>query len=150
VSRLPGRQTGYTDRELAPGRYRITFTGNSSTPRETVENYLLLRASEVTMAAGAAHFLFDSCDTSARTRINASPLGGPPGFYGGFYGGWAFRPRWGYSPFGPEVMITQTTRYEAYAEIVLLEPGQEANEPRAVDARAIIDHLSPPPPPPSA
>ena len=46
-------------------------------------------------------------------------------------------------------MITQTTRYDAYAEIVLLKPGQEANEPRAVDAHEIISHLSPganPPP----
>jgi hypothetical protein len=62
--RLPGLQIGYTDRELAPGRYRIAFTGNSSIPRETVEKYLR---------------------------------------------GWAFRPRWGYSPFGLEVTITQTT-----------------------------------------
>jgi hypothetical protein len=146
--RLPGQQTGYTDRELTPNRYRVTFSGNSATPRATVEDYLLLRAAEVTLAGGATHFVFDDRDTQAHTRLDAMPVGGPgPGPYGGFggfYGGWGFRPAWGYDPFGPEVMITQTTRYEAYAEIVLLKPGQEANESRAVDARAVIAHLSPP------
>ena len=42
--RLEGQATGYTDRALAQNRYRITFTGNTATPRETVESYLLLRA----------------------------------------------------------------------------------------------------------
>ena len=67
---------------------------------------------------------------------------------GGGFGYWGFRPHWGYSPFGPPLMINQTTRYEAYAEIVVLKPGQEQNENRAVDAREIIRHLAPPPPPP--
>ena len=37
---------------LASNRYRVTFTGNSVTPRDTVESYLLLRAAEVTRAGG--------------------------------------------------------------------------------------------------
>ena len=52
--RGPGQQTGYTDRQLAPNRWRVTFTGNSATPREQVEDDLLLRAAEVTLAAGWA------------------------------------------------------------------------------------------------
>ncbi len=141
--RRPGEPTGYTDRELAPGRYRVTFTGNSVTPRDTVQDYLLLRAAEVTLAAGGSHFVFDDRDTRARTTYHANPPYYGPGFGGGFGFGWGFRPRWGYSPFGPPLMISQTTRYEASAEVVVLKPGQEKNEPRAVDARAIIDHLSP-------
>src|SRR5579884_4157422 len=58
--RLEGQNTGYTDRELTHNRYRITFTGNSVTPRETVESYLLLRAAEVTRAAGYTSFMFDT------------------------------------------------------------------------------------------
>ena len=58
--RLEGQSTGYTDRALTQNRYRVTFTGNSATPRETVESYLLLRAAEVTRAAGYASFMFDS------------------------------------------------------------------------------------------
>ncbi len=41
--REPGGNTGYTDQRLDENRYRVTFTGNSVTPRETVEDYLLLR-----------------------------------------------------------------------------------------------------------
>jgi len=153
--RRTGQVTGYTDRELAPGRWRVTFTGNSVTPRETVEDYLLLRAAEVTLASGGTHFLFDNRDTRAQTRIFADPLGprgfGYGGYGGGFWGGyWGFRPRWGYDPFGPPMMISSTTRYQAFAEIVILKPGQEAQEARAVDARAVAANLRPPPPPPPA
>jgi hypothetical protein len=148
--RRPGQATGYTDRELAPGRWRITFTGNSITARDTVEDYLLLRAAEVTVAAGATHFIFDTRDTRAQTRIYADPMFYGSGYWGAGFGSWGFRPRWGYDPFGPPLMITQSTRYEAYAEIVILKPGEEQNNSRAVDARAIIQHLGPeaaPPPP---
>jgi hypothetical protein len=140
--RRAGEVTGYTDRELAPGRFRVTFTGNSVTARDTVENYLLLRAAEVTLASGGTHFLFDDRDTRARTTVHADPLFNGPGYWGGGFGYWGFRPRWGYGAFGPPLMISQTTKYEAYAEIVVLKPGQEKSENRAVDARAIVSHLS--------
>jgi hypothetical protein len=148
--RGPGQATGYTDRQLAPNRFRITFTGNSVTPREQVEDNLLLRAAEVTLREGKAHFLFDRRDTMADVRTSVFP---EPGFSRGPLwagpwrpGYWRFRPRWGYDPFGPEFDIITTTRYQAFAEIVLL--GSAAGEPRAVDARAVIDHLVPPAPPP--
>jgi hypothetical protein len=151
--RRPGQVTGYTDREIAPGRWRVTFTGNSVTTRDTVEDYLLLRAAEVTVAAGGTHFMFDTRDTRTDTRLYADPVG-PRGFYGygGFWGGyWGFYPRWGYDPFGPPLMISSTTRYEAYAEIVILRPGDERNERRAIDARAVIANMrTPTPPPPPA
>ncbi len=147
--RRPGETTGYTDRELAPNRFRVTFTGNSVTTRETVENYLLLRAAEVTLAAGGTHFVFDDRDTRARTTVHASPMFYGPGYWGGGFGYWGFRPAWGYSPFGPPLMINQTTRYEAYAEIVVLKPGEEQNERRAVDAREIVRHLAPEAAPPN-
>ena len=76
--RGPGQATGYTDRQISDNRWRVTFTGNSVTPREIVENDLLLRAAEVTLAAGHSHFLFDTRDTSARTRYDAIPTG--PGY----------------------------------------------------------------------
>jgi hypothetical protein len=141
--RQSGQSTGYTDRELAPNRYRVTFTGNSATSREQVEDDLLLRSAEVTLAAGYSHFLFDSRDTRANTRYDTIP--GPGPYYRPF-GYWSFRPRWGYDPFGPDVDIIASTRYEAYAEIVLLKDADAAREPRAVDARAVIAHVSPPPP----
>ena len=145
--RGPGQQTGYTDRQLAANRWRITFTGNSVTPREQVEDDLMLRAAEVTLASGHSHFLFDSRDTNARTNVTAIPEYQPPEpiFWGR---GWRFRPRWGYSAFGPDVDIITTTSYQAYAEIVVLTADQAAKEPRAVDASDVVQHLTPPPPKP--
>lgn len=142
--RGPGQATGYTDRQLSDNRWRVTFTGNSVTPRETVENDLLLRAAEVTLAAGQTHFVFDTRDTRARTRYDAIPTGPEFGPYG--YGYWGFYPRWGYDPFGPPVEIVSSTKYESYAEIVLLSDAQAAREPRAVDARAVVQHLTAPAP----
>src|SRR5689334_12354315 len=52
--------TGYTDLRLGPNRYRVTYVGNASTPRETVENYLLLRAAQVTLQSGYKFFVFDT------------------------------------------------------------------------------------------
>ncbi|MES2255843.1 MAG: hypothetical protein V4559_12485 [Pseudomonadota bacterium] len=157
--RAPGQATGYTDRQLSDNRWRVTFTGNSVTPRETVENSLLLRAAEVTLASGHSHFIFDSRDTKAQTRYDAFPVG--PGFgygsgfgygagfgYGYGRGYWGFHPAWGYSAFGPDVDIVSTTKFESYAEIVVLNDEQAQREPRAVDARAVIAHMPPPPPPP--
>jgi hypothetical protein len=144
--RGPGQRTGYTDRQLAANRWRVTFTGNSVTPREQVEDDLLLRAAEVTLAAGYSHFLFDTRDTQAQTQATAIPEYQPGPFWGR---GWRFRPRWGYDPFGPDVDIVTTTRYQAYAEIVVLTGDQAAHEPRSLDAHAVIQHVTPPAPPPA-
>ena len=140
----PGQSTGYTDRQLTANRYRVTFTGNASTSRDQVEDDLLLRSAEVTLAAGYTHFLFDTRDTKAKTRYDAIPEPGPA--FGGGFGYWHFRPRWGYG-FGADVDVISTTRYEAYAEIVLLNDAEAAHEPRAVDARQVIAHVTPPAPP---
>jgi hypothetical protein len=145
--RGPGQQTGYTDRQLAPNRWRVTFNGNSVTPREQVEDDLLLRAAEVSLAAGYGHFLFDSRDTQARTNVSAFPSTQP---YDPFWGrGWRFRPAFGYDPLGPDVDIITTTSYQAYAEIVVLTDDQALHEARAVDAKAVIQHLTPPAAPPA-
>ena len=141
--RGPGQQTGYTDRQLGSNRWRVTFTGNSATPREQVEDDLLRRAAEVALASGASHFLFDTRDTSANTRVTAFPEYRRGQFWGR---GWGFRPAFGYDPFGPDVDIVTTTSYQAYAEIVTLDDAQAAHEPRAVDAHAVIQHLTPPAP----
>src|SRR5665811_2149933 len=71
--RAEGEKTGYTDRALTQNRYRVTFTGNTATPRETVESYLLLRAAEVTRAAGYSNFMFDTRNTRANTSVQTVP-----------------------------------------------------------------------------
>src|ERR1700709_1103462 len=82
--RLEGQQTGYTDRAITQNRYRVTFTGNTATPRETVESYLLLRAAEVTRAAGFTSFVFDTRNTKANHTVTAIPEGPYHPWGGGF------------------------------------------------------------------
>ena len=153
--REQGARTGYTDRALTQTRYRVTFTGNSATPRETVETYLLLRAAEVARAAGYDSFLFDTRNTRAHTTAQVVPEPGP-GWGGGFglgrgwgYPGWGWRSHWAVG-FGyqPDVDIVTRTNYEAYAEIVLLTPDQAAKEPRAVKASEVIARIGPDAAPP--
>jgi len=132
--------TGYTDEQLAANRWRVTFTGNSATKRETVENYLMLRAAEVTLKAGFHWFVFDTRDTEAQT-IYQSDFVGWPGWRGrGWY--WHSWPYGGWGAGGMETTHPITT-YEAYAEIVLLTDDQAKNEPRAIKAQDVLDHIGP-------
>ena len=132
--------TGYTDQQLAGNRYRVTFTGNSTTKRDTVESYLLLRAAEVTLKAGYRNFEFDNRDTEAKTTYHSDFMGWP-----GWRGyGWYWH-SWPYGGFGLDEELTSRpiTRYEAYAEIVLLTDDQAKNEPRSIHAQDVLDHIGP-------
>jgi hypothetical protein len=135
--------TGYTDEKLDQNRYRVTYSGSSATNRETVENFLLLRAAQITRQAGSNDFMFDMRDTKAHTTYFSDMPGwaGPP-YYGWYWHNWA--------GFDNEVETRPITRYQAYAEIVLLTDAQAAREPRAINAQSIIQRLGPtaaPPPP---
>ena len=150
--RTEGQQTGYTARALTQTRYRITLTGNSATPRETVESYLLLRAAEVTRAAGYSSFLFDTRNTKANHSYQTVPYG-PPDPWGPGFGAWGRRGGFGYwggwgFPYEPNYDVVVHTNYDAYAEIVLLTPDQAAHEPRAINAAEVIKHLGPEAAPP--
>lgn len=144
----PGTHTGYTDEQLASNRFRVTFTGNSATRRDVVENYLLLRAAEVSLKAGYHWFVFDTRDTEAKTTYHSDFVGWP-----GWRGrGWYWH-SWAYPGWGMDADVTSrpVTRYEAFAEIVLLKDDQAKTEPRAMDAQDVLDHIGPmarPPEPP--
>src|ERR1700760_4029272 len=147
--RLDGQATGYTDRALTHNRYRITFPGNTVTGRETVESYLLLRAAEVTRAAGFTSFMFDTRNTRANTNVQAVPYMGPPDPFWGRRGRWGYWGGYGFA-YDPAVDIVTRTNYEAYAEVVLLTPEQAAHEPKAINAAEVISRIGPeaaPPPP---
>ncbi len=163
--RAPGESVGYTDLQLTPTRYRVTFSGNNSTRREDVENYLLRRAAEVTLGAGYTHFAFDSRDTTARTYYRetfSDPFFGDP-FYGPRAWYWSSWPYHGY-PYGPYGFgrpygygygygygdLRPITSFSAYAEIVTLSPEQAASNPRAIDAQNLLQRLPPPDAPTTA
>ncbi len=123
---------GYSDQELTHNRYRVTFTGNSETPRETVEDYLLRRAAEVTLKAGYDAFLFDTRNTKAKTTYMSTFTGWPGwGGYGWYWHSWAYGP-YGPGPLDMDSTSRPITRYHAYAEIVSAD-GRSGKERAARD-----------------
>lgn len=147
--RGPGESIGYTDLRLTENRFRVTYAGGNATTREEVEDYLLRRAAEVTLDNGYSHFVFDARDTNAETYYRSNF--GSHARLGIGYGSFGPSP-WYYSrfAFGDPFYgndLRPVTRFEAYSEIVMLEPAEAADEPFAVDAREILAALTPPPPP---
>jgi len=143
------RSTGYSDQRLTDTRYRVTFTGGQSTRRSDVEDFLLLRAAEVTKNAGYTWFEFDSREIERDTYRDtfAGYPGWGPGWRGGF--GWYWR-NWAYDPWDPYWGMNSfpVTRYEASAEIVLLTPGEAKSHEHALNADEVIAHLGPKAEPP--
>jgi hypothetical protein len=63
---------GYTETELSSDRYRVTFTGNSITDKETVNDYAMLRASELTLQNGYNWFQIVNRDIEGKSRTTNS------------------------------------------------------------------------------
>lgn len=148
---------GFSEIRIEPNRFRVTFSGNSLTSRETVEGYLLYRAAELTVAQGYDTFTVvdRKTDKSSRAYVQPDPMFHP--WYGPSYGFW--RPSWRYygpgfgwrswdpfwgDPFWSDQMDVRTVdRYEASAEIVMSRGPKPEADPTAFDARAVMTNLGP-------
>ena len=131
---LPGQAVsgGYSEQRVEANRFRVNFSGNSLTSRETVEGYLLFRAAELTVQEGYDWFAVVDRNTEAdrRTYVERDPLYSPwygPSYgywrpYWRYYGGFGWRtwdPVWG-DPFWADRYDVRTIeRFEATAEIVM-------------------------------
>lgn len=148
---------GYSEIRLEPNRFRVTFSGNSLTSRETVEGSLLYRAAELTLAQGFDWFsIVDRrTDKDTRTYIEPDPLYSPwwgPSYYAWrpywrYYGsgfGWrTWDPYWGDPFWANRYDVRTVDRYEATAEIVMQRGPKPQGDPRAFDARAVVENLGP-------
>ncbi len=139
-----GQTDGFSDARIASDRFRVGFTGNSRTTRETVDLYLLYRAAEVTLANGFDGFTITSRDTETRTSYVSTGSGfGHPRFFPYGYGS---RLRSGVFPAFDPVETVPIRRFEAFAEIrTFAGPVPEATEgpdgPEVYDARDVIASL---------
>ena len=133
------RSEGYSDKQLASNRFRVSFHGNSATSREQVEDFLLRRAAEVTLQAGYSAFMFEHRDTKTRTRYYTDFTGWPG--WGG-YGGWY----WHSWDFDATADTRPITSYSAYAEITTLKDEDARHQPTALNAPDVLNHLGPLPP----
>ena len=59
---------GYFEEQIESNRFRVTFSGNSMTSRDTVERYLLYRAAELTRQRGYDWFVMADRNTERRSR----------------------------------------------------------------------------------
>jgi hypothetical protein len=131
---------GYTEQKLEDTRYRISFKGNSLTERETVENYMLYRAAELTLQSGYDTFTIANRDTDADKRTRYT------GFYGPRLSYMYYSRRWGWvnswDPFWNDSRYEEVTSYEAFAEIVMTK-GPKGSDPNSFDARQVSQNLGP-------
>ena len=128
---------GYAEQALEENRFRVSFSGNRLTSRETVENYLLYRAAEITVTRGFDHFVVAHWDTERKTTyFSTVPLTGYVGF--GWYDSYG-------DPFGgfTTARARPSDRYAAYANIVMRRGAKPTGDPDAYDARAVLARLTP-------
>lgn len=154
--RTGATQGGFSEVRVEPNRFRVTFTGNSLTSRETVEGYLLFRAAELTVQNGYDWFQVVDRDTDKKTRTYVEPdpmyrpWYGGYGFwrpawryYGGGFGWRTWDPFWGDPFWADRVDVRTIERYEATAEVVMSRGAKPTDDARAFDARAVMDNLRP-------
>ncbi|MCG8441895.1 MAG: hypothetical protein MI723_08805 [Caulobacterales bacterium] len=131
---------GYSETQLENDRYRVSFSGNSLTDLDTVENYLLFRAAELTLQTGGDWFEIIDRTTESKSRLVGTTTSHP--FHYRFY-----HPRRGFYYYDPffhggfsSTTLREVTRYEIFAEIVVGE-GDTPDEPRAYSAREVDRNL---------
>jgi len=143
---------GYSDQRIEANRFRVSFSGNTMTTRETVEAFLLFRAAELTTTNGYDWFVMADRDTEKKSRttvdqpFSPGPLGywGPSWRYRGAGFGWrGWDPYWGDPFWDRQIDVRTVDRYEASAEIVMGRGPKPADNPRAFNARAVMSNLGP-------
>lgn len=139
ISEAAGTHQGYSEEKIETNRYRLKFAGNSVTKRETVEDYMLYRAAELTLEQGYDWFSIVTRDThedKSQTTTYRDPFD-PYGrvswrYYRGGWSGWGI---------GIEADTREYSRYEASAEILMGKGQKPENDKNAFDARDVEANL---------
>lgn len=120
---------GYQSQQLTSARYRVTFAGNSLTDKDTVRNYLLYRAAELTLANDGDYFIIAKRDIDSEVDQLTTTTG--------FGFGFDF-------PFAFGTAVTQRqTSYQAYAIITTHSGTKPVDNPKAYNAHEVVQHLNP-------
>ncbi len=143
---------GFSEQRIEKNRYRLTFRGNSSTTRETVENYLLFRSAELTVQKGYDYYIVIEGDTETKKSYSSSGYGS---FYGSYgyghgrgHGGHGFHsfPYYAYGFGGGypyDSYTREITRYSAIAFITMHKGEKPADQSQAFNAREVVENLRP-------
>lgn len=128
---------GYREQAIESDRYRVSFSANSLTAREVVENYTLFRAAELTRQAGMDHFIlvekitdkdqsyqtYSHCPYYDVYRDKAHPAG--------------------VHYVGPCSATTVPFNEFKASVVILMRPGAAPDRGDAYDARDVIKRLGP-------
>lgn len=135
--------SGYAEQKLDDTHYRVTFNGRLTTSRNKVEDALMLRAAEVTQAAGFTHFVIATRETEQEEygpRRSSFIDRDPFFYYGPRYGRWGY-----YDPFWRSSAFAwsedRDERYVAYADIALIDRSRATDEAEAIDAAEVVANL---------
>ena len=127
---------GYSEQQIEENRYRVSFAGNSATTRQTVEDYLLYRAAELTVQTG--HDWFQVVDRNTVQEYSGS--GGSPEMGVGVGSGGDFG-------VGLSVPVLggggSAGRYTASMDVVVREGEKPQEDPNAYDAFSVVSRLQP-------
>lgn len=131
---------GYSEQRIEETRYRVTFSGNPSTPRETVQNYLLYRAAELTVQNGFDYFTVVDRDVERSTRYYSQGYADDFGYYD-------FPYRRGHRRFYRPSFYSSNaypvSEYSSIADILMAEGEKPKDEANAYDALDVLQQLQP-------
>jgi hypothetical protein len=124
---------GFSQQQIEGNRYRVTFAGNSATSLDTVRNYMLYRAAEVTVESGHDYFVVVDQNTQSTTTYRgtgSTPFGFGTGFGSGGVGV-------GFSSFSayPDDSFT------SWADIVVGDGSKPSGDVNAYDAHDVLSRL---------
>ena len=128
---------GYREQQLEDNRYRVTFAGNDLTAADTVQNYMLYRAAELTLDEGYDYFTVVDREVERSTvywGTGDTRLG--TGYFtrrGDYIGGIGF----------DTYSAQPIDRYTAYADVVMFEGEKPEGDVNAYDAQSVLRQLDP-------
>lgn len=127
---------GYGQRQLEENHYTVWFVGNSATPRETVEDYVLYRCAELTLEKAYDYFVLSNRSTQGEHRPGSGVSLGIGGFRLGGSGGISLG-------VGTGIPVGGDKKYFGEANVLLMKGQKPANDPNAFDAREVKKNLEP-------
>lgn len=139
---------GFSEQQIDSNSYRISFSGNSSTTRTAVENSLLYRAAELTLAKGYDYFVISENDVEVRKTYSVTSA--YPAYYGRYWyvpsgpGRYRAFPYYAYGfdwgvPYRGDVR--ELTRYSAFAYVSMFKGQKPEDDPQAFDAHTVESNL---------
>ncbi len=136
-------RTGYAEQQLDARTWRVQFTGNFDTPRETVENYLFYRSAEIMLSGGYEKFVL--LEKVIERDVEHRGYGYSPyhfgfGFHHGHVRNFGHHRLPGY--YGPRY-YRSLTRYTGYATIRTFVGRQPLGDLQVYGAREVIQKLGP-------